>query len=429
MVRAEVDDKEKRDAIEAVLTSESFARADQLRSFLRFVCELEISNRGNEITEYSIGVKALGRPEDFSPNEDSSVRARAKALRQKLHDLYESELSDQLIHIDLPKGSYRPRFLLLARNVAVKPNFQSTPGYTRVEPQRPPVAGNWKWMLAGILIGALLMAAITLIVRRSSDPIDPIIREAWGPLAKPDANVLVCIGSELFMVFHTYPYSLPPDVKRYPAPAESADWWRESRPLPPDTAMTMHHIRSVMHIGAASAAATAATTLGTMGVAYQMLPERSVPTPAMARRNVMMIGNPEFSNAVTTFLEQTPLVLEFDVPTRNLVIRDRRSRRTWAPAFYENGYFKEVYGLVTVLPSADGQKRTVVFSGITSVGSQGAMEFFTSPAHLKDLKERFRQQGHSKFPSRWQVVVKCKVSDTQLVSYDFDTEVVPPASE
>ena len=42
----------RRAALDAALTSNTFARADQLKRFLRFVCEMELSGRGHEITEY-----------------------------------------------------------------------------------------------------------------------------------------------------------------------------------------------------------------------------------------------------------------------------------------------------------------------------------------------------------------------------------------
>lgn len=38
-------------ALEAVLKSRTFARSDQLQGFLRYICEMELAGRGNEITE------------------------------------------------------------------------------------------------------------------------------------------------------------------------------------------------------------------------------------------------------------------------------------------------------------------------------------------------------------------------------------------
>ena len=78
------DSEQARLAVEEVLASETFARSDQLRSFLRYICERTLVGQGRDINEYSVAVEALGRPADFSPAEDSSVRSRAYELRQKL---------------------------------------------------------------------------------------------------------------------------------------------------------------------------------------------------------------------------------------------------------------------------------------------------------------------------------------------------------
>ena len=47
-------DEHKRAALEAVLQSHTFARTDQLKCFLKYVCEMEMSGRGHELTEYLI---------------------------------------------------------------------------------------------------------------------------------------------------------------------------------------------------------------------------------------------------------------------------------------------------------------------------------------------------------------------------------------
>ena len=63
-----------------MLHSQTFARADQLKCFLKYVCEIEMAGRGHELTEYLIGIEALGRPASYSPGDGSAVRTRALAL-------------------------------------------------------------------------------------------------------------------------------------------------------------------------------------------------------------------------------------------------------------------------------------------------------------------------------------------------------------
>ena len=105
-----LDAEEKARALERVLQSETFARSGRLKNLLRYLCEAEMGGREAELTEYTIGVTALGRAQDFSPLEDSSVRSRAYELRQRLEKFYAEEAPGETVRIELRKGSYVPRF-------------------------------------------------------------------------------------------------------------------------------------------------------------------------------------------------------------------------------------------------------------------------------------------------------------------------------
>src|SRR5215471_6005172 len=84
MVSDLISTDEKRQALDRVLASRTFGRSDQLRSFLRYICEAEFEGRAQGLNEYVLGVSVLGRPPDYSPAEDSCVRSRAYELRNKL---------------------------------------------------------------------------------------------------------------------------------------------------------------------------------------------------------------------------------------------------------------------------------------------------------------------------------------------------------
>src|SRR5581483_9132173 len=112
--------REKREALEQVLQSPTFVRADQLRNFLRYICEMEIAGRAAELCEFRIGIEAFGRPADYSPIEDGIVRRRAVSLREKLHEVYSGELANAGVRIDLPKGRYVPHFVRAESSNAIE---------------------------------------------------------------------------------------------------------------------------------------------------------------------------------------------------------------------------------------------------------------------------------------------------------------------
>jgi hypothetical protein len=124
-----IRDADKRAALEEVLQSATFLRASQVRNFLRYICEMEFAGRGATLHEYLIGVEALGRPTAYSTDDDSSVRRRAYALRQKLDEVYAKELTRARVRIDVPKGSYVPRFTpMQARDITANEEVECRPG-------------------------------------------------------------------------------------------------------------------------------------------------------------------------------------------------------------------------------------------------------------------------------------------------------------
>lgn len=429
--------KQKRRALEDALESETFARADQLKKFLRYIVEMELAGKGDQISEHLVGVEALGRPEDFSPTEDSTVRTRAKALREKLRDLYERELPDAPLRIELQRGSYAPRFVHGPAGHPAETSSHSEPG--PAPPPVPAAVGIPAWaVVAALIIGIALGAGLLFLSRQpaAAPPLNPVIAEAWGPLVHPDANTLICIGAPPFYVVHSYDQFVAPEVRVHPIPDSVKDVWSNYRPTPPGR-LTMHRLDGVAQVGVIAGVAACTNTLGKFRSSYQVLPERSAPLAALPRRNVIHFGSPEYSNNMTALLERTPFTLQFDPGSRNFAVAERglpnAKPAVYLPRFSAGHGMVELFGLITVMPSSnapEGRFRTVVFSGTNSVGSQAAAEFFSSASHLQKLKDRLAAQGQRGFPPAYQVVVRCQADNYQLVSYGFETlRIFQPSME
>jgi tetratricopeptide (TPR) repeat protein len=90
--------------------AEPLASSPQLASFLSYVVEQTLAERGGEIKGYTIAVEGLGRPADFDPQNDPIVRVEARRLRQALRAYYEGAGRGDPIVIDIPTGGYVPVF-------------------------------------------------------------------------------------------------------------------------------------------------------------------------------------------------------------------------------------------------------------------------------------------------------------------------------
>jgi len=416
-VTAPISVDEKKAALDAVLNGAVLARSAQLRGFLRYVCEMEIAGRAEEINEYLIGVEALGRPRNYSATEDSTVRSRAYELRHKLERFYQTEQPDAPLRIEIPKGSYVPLFT----------RSSITAGQS--EEARP-----WKrYILAGIVllgvftIGFLANSGWRRLRGGWGEP-NRVLIEAWGPLSSPNADVLVCIGTYLHLLVRP---NVPQVYNRFPALPELYPLFRSHRPLKENEPLYMTDSDSSVTFGEVRAAAIIATTLHSFGTTYQLLPERAAPIAALRNRNAVVFGIPLYSSVASNLLSSAIYTIEYRREVDELAIVDRRDKpdapARFVPSTSPPGQPLFVYGLITVLP-AEGtdhdERRTVIFSGLGSVGTHGAAEFFSSPEKLAQLRERFRRQGYTGFPPAYQVVVKCKFSDALLLSTDYVTHEV-----
>ena len=110
MATAQAKGQTPREELERVLSSDCFARSEGLSRLLRFLVERKLEGREREIKESVIGVEVYGRRPDYDPKLDSTVRSEMTRLRARLSKYYSTEGSQDLLAIDLPKGSYVPGF-------------------------------------------------------------------------------------------------------------------------------------------------------------------------------------------------------------------------------------------------------------------------------------------------------------------------------
>jgi hypothetical protein len=432
----ELSNQEKQHELDLVLESATFARSERLRSFLLYVCRREMEGRAGELNEYLVGVEALGRPPNYSPAEDSSVRSRAWELRQKLLTLYTSERCDATLRIDLPRGGYAPQYLArrqdTSEEVRVPPKIPVPDTHFEVPSPTPRSIG--RPMLIGILSG---LAVVLMAIGANyfwqtplTEGVDPVIRQALGPLLTPGSSNMLVMANGLYLLIRPDVPAGTIDEHLYPVPSELYGEYRLKHPLGPDTRLTMFISDNTVQMGYINGLVTISSILQRASQPFNVVPERVV-TPSMIRnRNVILFGAPQDSLAVTAVLARGAYHFGYD-KAHDIVIQKGRSPLSDSPYHRNRRHDPEAsvtYGLITVMPSLGTEsqaKRTIVFSGITSVGAQGAAEFFASSRYMTELQNRFRKAGAADFPPAYQVVVRCRAYDTLLVSFEYaDSEIL-----
>ncbi|MGA2144172.1 MAG: hypothetical protein ABSH49_04335 [Bryobacteraceae bacterium] len=417
-----VQEAEKREALNRVLASPAFRRSDQLKSLLRYICEIEISGHGGSLDEYRVAVEGLGRAKDYSAVGDGAVRNRIHALRRRLEQYYES--ADEPVRIVLAKGTYCPAF---ERNL-VRP-AESPVG--EPAPRRPVPARLWRQPLT--LGAACALCAVTLVLASAvllyvgHDRVPVIVREAWGSLLDSDAFPLICIATQPQLSLSQLPFSNPnepnvavSDLRKY----------LEILGVPPGDPRYLKRSLNSPFWGDVAGALTVGNVLARAGVTPEILPESAVEMPALNKRNVLMFGRPSYSRAIDFYLRDKP----FRIPATNEeqppAIRNMNPRPGEPVEFKPSAAAPQratpsaAFGLITVMIGGDGKSRIVVFSGSLAAGAQAAAEFFSSPKHLQELLRLFEREHISGFPASYQVVVQATIYGTSALDVHYLTHRV-----
>jgi len=92
--------------IDRLCASDVLHGSESLCRLLRYLAQKETETPGAHVKEYQIATEVYGRPADFNPQVDSTIRVQAARLRSKINDYYSSQGLNDAVIVDLPRGSY-----------------------------------------------------------------------------------------------------------------------------------------------------------------------------------------------------------------------------------------------------------------------------------------------------------------------------------
>jgi hypothetical protein len=139
-----------------ICTSTQFRSSLKGCDFLRHVFQHALDGRADELKERLIGIALLGRSTTYDTGSDAGVRVRANDVRKRLN-AYNAEHEDAMFSLDLPPGTYIPRFLREAVAPANHPQIDQ-PDLVVVRAER--VAPISTYALAAPTVAALFLCMI-----------------------------------------------------------------------------------------------------------------------------------------------------------------------------------------------------------------------------------------------------------------------------
>ena len=144
-------------ALERILASPEWSQSFRMAQFLRYVVEQTLAGAGGQLKETVIGVGVFGRDNGYDPKIDPVVRVEARRLRLKLQEYYAGSGAGDMVRIDLPKGTYQPRFLAPEQTPAVA----SAMAASRVTPI---------WILPAAVVSLGALALLGWAILRPPEP-------------------------------------------------------------------------------------------------------------------------------------------------------------------------------------------------------------------------------------------------------------------
>jgi len=226
--------------LEQIQNSPAFCNSARSKEFLSYVVEQVLAGHTDNLKERSIGVSLFHRAPTYDTGEDPIVRVKAGEVRRRLAEYYAGAEKAPELHIELPVGSYVPKFhwRVQPEPLVLAPQFEVLE-QPPIAPKQADLRRAWLIVAAAILVGIISIVLVGVYFRKPS-----ALDLFWGPLAATKQSVLICVPSPVSYAVNSDLYPKSPAVnsgiysskaKRNTTPLqldpETSVKWKEMTPL------------------------------------------------------------------------------------------------------------------------------------------------------------------------------------------------------
>lgn len=373
----------------------------QLRSLLEYLGTKAIEAPEEALKEHTIGLEALGKPVDYDPRIDPTVRVEVAKLRQKIAEHYRSAGAGHPIRLDIPKGTYLPVFV-------------EAPPESRLF-QRRAFPSARVFALSGFALVAAVAIAL-LGESWSRHRLSPELESFWAPHFDGTPTLLV-YGAPLFLKMQGT-YFRNPDVNRPEAFAENSKTQRVLGALEPRETRPVHTFTGV---GEAEALFHITRLLASRGAQLRVERSDTVGFEDLRNVHVVFLGGRKYNPQ----LLDLPFKPKFQEINRKIVNLEPRAGE---PAEYttssntSHGDITEEHALISVYPGFTPGTRLLTLECSSTEGTLAAAEFLTRPDLVRELLARGIPLKADRGVYRaFQVVIGAKLNHGVVVSLSYKT--------
>jgi hypothetical protein len=364
--------------IDRLVKSHVLHGSESLCKMLHYLAIHALEHPGVSIKEYQIATEVFGRPSDFDPHLDATVRVQAGRLRAKLNEYYSSIGEDDPVLVELPKGSYALSLHLRAPENPVKAAHtgQATTPAEFIKQQRRRVV--WGMALLCVLSACSIAANIALVLTlKGRQPGASFSREGAPPVLQTFWQPFLTGPEEPWVVFSNAGFIGRPETgMRYFNPAKDS----------PE-----HILDHYTGVGEVLAVSDLGHLFGQLRRRIR-IKRGSLFTLDEAKNNdLIFVGSPAENLALT----EIPSTQEFvfrrlssgprkgDLAIINVHPRPGE-RSTFLPS-PPSPPLAEDYSIIALVHGLNPVRSTLILGGTSTLGTQAAVEFVCQPNSVQEL--------------------------------------------
>jgi hypothetical protein len=427
--------------VHRIVHSTTFRNALTLQQLFQFLADKAIAGTTEGLKEYTIGVEAFGRKQDFDPKTDPIVRVQIHRLRQKLKEYYDAEGNHDPIVIEIPKGHYLPSFEGTTAPVAGLNHGTTSQLDTTVSvatrflgqmvehggPATPKKKDRFRWLsFSHAAIAAASIVVFTtgfwagnkqmrkgtggetassnpeLAFGKSPDPVKVFWAGFLGNdpapvIAYPDAVFLLDDSNDLFRFRQGASDSRGARVDPHLARQFA------SNPLLVAQAGQLYYENGYTGTGELQGVAMLTGLFGQMGAKATIKPSRDITPDDLKQHNVILLGSPFQNIAVAQLLSMGDFTFENPDSRRE---QWRAQILNAHPRADENSTYrterdptsqvlKTDYSLISIQPGVVPGRYIAILGGLDTKGTEGATMFATSRPGVEELSRALAASGES----------------------------------
>jgi hypothetical protein len=398
----DLEQDERWQLIERILATGPFQKSVRLPDLLRYLAERAIRGHPEDLTEHRIGSAVFGKPADYSPTEDSSVRVHVRQLRLKLHEYFDSEGRNSEIIVEIPKGAYSPVFRTVKaeKPEALQPVLLPAPAR---EFRRPNVL---PWALAALMTMVSLWMWHRSAAPGQSSALPPwplsevISKGQLTHIVNADSNYgMLRIMSEKTGSLDEY---LSPQYRQDFMPSQVSP--RESRMLSYLSGSSLTSYADVVVVNALS---------GISGAYRDRMSVRSARDLGMRDMqdgNFILVGSPSSNPWVTLYENQLNFVEGEGVAGQSVKFFQNKHPRQGEQPSYRGLEFTGStgvdYATISLLPTQSGHGNVLILQGLQQEGTEAAGLLLADPRGRRGLEKALGVSGDPGKPLYFEALIR-----------------------